>query len=462
MKIIFVILTVFILMFSCDNMIRDSLPPINKEWTIMFYLGADNDLEYELINNVEQIKKGYDGSVNVIIFIDRSKKYSSDELVFGENFSGGRIYRVLKENKLELLKDHTFFENIPNTTATNIDSANILVLKKFIEFVKSTFPAEYYSLIIGSHGGGVRSKNIITKNITTPLKDIVYDEEENSWIYTAMFTDFLDGSHSVDLLGFDACFMGNIEFLYQIRTGNNSFNARYVVTSPAMEWSYGWDYYSIFKRVKSSLTPNEFGEIIVQEYFNYTNQKSDDQILTLYDTSNIKSLKNNFDSLFVSLKDNYDEIKDIRGEGSISQNQTLLYFDTRYEREWLNYPYFDVYDICDKISKSDNFDQSIIEKAEIVKNDINSVILSSFSGNYYRRFNKNITGLSFFFPDGMRIYNGDKMWYSQKFYNALNDNNSYGKLSFCIDNATMNNQIVENYFEVLNYWFDKENIRYSW
>ncbi len=459
----FLSLCVLFLFFSCEPaeeivcQREDLTTPISREWTIMFYLGADNDLEYELINNVEQIKSGYNGTVNVVIFIDRSSRYSSNKLVFGENFSGGRIYRVLKGNRLELLEDYTFFEDIANTTDTNINSANIVVLKRFIEFSKSNFPAKYYSLIIGSHGGGARSKNVIA-----PLKDIVYDEKEDNWIYTAMFTDFLDESHSIDLLGLDACFMGNIEFLYQIRHGNNSFNAKYVVASPPREWSYGWDYQEIFKRIDQSLSPRGFGEIIVEEYLNYTNQKSDSQALTLYDTSNIETLKDNFDSLFVGLKDNYDDLKTIRGENSISQESILSYFDSRYENEWLNYPYFDIYDICDKISSSNKFNQSIIEKAESVKSDMQNVILTSFSGNYYKRFKNNISGLSFFFPDGSRIYNENRMWYSQKFYNALSDSESYGELSFCIDNATADNGIVENYFEVLNYWFDSEKERYSW
>ena len=49
------------------------------------------------------------------------------------------------------------------------------------------------------------------------------------------------------------------------------------------------------------------------------------------------------------------------------------------------------------------------------------------------------------------------MWFYQTWYNSLEDEKTYGRMSFCKDNAISGNNIVENYFEVLNYWFDEKN-----
>ncbi len=482
------IVYIYLLLLSCQVIknpdtsaiknISEEKTPINKDWTIMLYLGADNNLEYDLLRNVKQIKESYKGGCNVIIFIDRSPGYSVNKLTFGENFIGGRIYRVLKNNNIELIDKGEIFNDIPEIDKKNIDSSNILVLKKFIEYCKSNYTAKYYGLIIGSHGGGARGIEKINNK-----RNIIFDEANNSWIYNAMFTESLNNSHSVDILGMDACFMGNMEFLYQIRCGNASFNAKYVVASPPTEWSYGWNYAGIIKRISGvenckstdtgeiskiteekkyiysskSLTPKDLGKIIIEEQYDYTSLETDDQILVLYDTEKIGELKKNFDSLFVSLKDNSSDIEQLRGSDEIVQNDILLYFNSSSTSEWIDYCYFDVYDIVDKIVKSSKFSEEINIKAEIVKENVDSLILYSFSGDYFKKFKTNITGLSFFFPAGNRIYKDKKMWYYQTFYNPKPDESTFGKLSFCKDNATENNKIVENYFEVLDYWFDEED-----
>lgn len=48
------------------------------------------------------------------------------------------------------------------------------------------------------------------------------------------------------------------------------------------------------------------------------------------------------------------------------------------------------------------------------------------------------------------------MWEDQKWYNPKPFENQ-GNLAFCKDGAIENNQIVENYFEVLDFWFDSDN-----
>ena len=447
----------------------------NTNWTIMMYLGGDNNLEYDLMRNVKQMKESYQGGCNIIVFIDRSPKYSINSTIFGNNFTGARIYKIVKNN-IKLLEDESFFYDVSDTSSDNTNSANILVLKKFIEYCKANYPANYYALFIGSHGGGARKINYITEK----EKNIVFDETSNRWLYTKEFTDKLEEKDSVDLLGIDACFMGNIEFIYQLKNNNGSFHSKYIVASPPTEWSYGWNYSGILKRItdresyyegeatnditgeqkkiysSTSLTPLDLGKILIEEQYEYTRTDTDDQILVLYDTEKIDDLKSNFDSLFVSLKDNSSDIFNLRGFGFINQKDTLFYFDSDSTLEWLDYSYFDIYDICDKIELSDNFSSIIINKAKIVKQCLKNVILYSFSGSYFKRFKNNVNGISFFFPDGERLYLDNKMWQYQTWYSPLNDKN-YGNLSFCKNNATQKNGVIENYFEVLDYWFDYEN-----
>jgi len=462
---------------GCSIPINVSIEDTNKIsafWTMMFYLGADNNLEYDLLRNVKSIKESYQGGCNAIIFIDRSAAYSMNSTVFGENFSGCRIYRIKKNNQIELLQKEDYFYDITSDDGNyNFNSADILVLKKFIEYCKSNFPAQYYSLFIGSHGGGARSDK--------RDRNVVFDEAYDEWIYTAEWTEYLTKELSVDILGLDACFMGNIEFLYQIRKNNGKFSADYVVASPPTEWGYGWNYSGIFQRITDKeisavedkvsfvtggnrtvyssalMTPADLGKIIIEEQYDYTSLETDDQVLALYDTEKCADVKKSLDALFVALKDNSADIENIRGEGEIGQANTLFYFDGSSLDEWIDYCYFDIYDVCKKIESFDIFSQEIKDYAKILQESINNTILYSFSGEYFERFENNANGLSFFFPNGDALYYGEKVWKYQNWYNAKESANSYGRLAFCSDNAVAENGVVENYFEVLDYWFDNQN-----
>ncbi len=255
----------------------------------------------------------------------------------------------------------------------------------------------------------------------------------------------------------------------------------HVVASPSTEWSYGWNYKGIFNRItdkeskiissdhhpitgekkkvfsSSSLLPLDLGRMIIEEHYDWTYLETDDQVLALYDTERIGELKNKIDEISVMLKDNSSDFFEIRGSNFIEQNNALLYFDSSYEEEWIDYCYFDIYDFCDRIIISSKFSSEINNLANEIKKTCEDVIVYSFGGSYFERFKNNKTGISLFIPDGNKNYNGQPMWSYQKWYNAKDCLIGGGDLSFCRDGAVENNRVVENYFEVLDYWFDIED-----
>lgn len=408
----------------------------DTNWTFMFYFGADNDLEYFLLRNIRQIKENYSGNVNLIFLIDRSSSYSSNSKILGEDFAGSRVFQLLPNAKLEVISKD-FFE----------ETNQALMLKKFIDLGKERLPAKHYALFIGSHGGGARNANY----------NVVYSQSRKDWIYTHNFSDVLSIDESVDLLALDACFMGNLEFLYQIRPGNGSFQTDFVVASAPTEWSYGWDYESLFAKISKyksdEITPMSLGELILENHKNYTeHEELDDQVLSLFDMQKIADVKKATDDFFVIAKDMKKELCELRGYNYISQKDTLHYFDSSAYYEWLEYPYFDLYDIAEK----SKIYETLSIQAKYLTESVEQAIINSFGGSYFKRFIERENGLSIFFPDGDRLLGGETMWENQKWYNAKVVSNQ-GELAFCKDGATENNQIVENYFEVLDFWFDSDN-----
>lgn len=427
------------ILFSCcieQKEQQENKYQADTNWTFMFYFGADNDLEYYLLRNIKQIKENYSGNVNLIFLIDRSSSYSSNSKILGEDFAGSRVFQLLPNAKLEVISKDSFEK-------TN----QALMLKKFIDLGKEKLPAKHYALFIGSHGGGARSMNY----------NVVYSQSRGEWIYTHEFSDVLSINESVDLLALDACFMGNLEFLYQIRPGNGSFQADFVIASAPTEWSYGWDYENLLAKISkfksNEITPLLLGELILENHKNYTeSEELDDQVLSLFDMQKVADVKKATDDFFVMAKDMKQGICELRGYNYISQKETLHYFDSSAYYEWLEYSYFDLYDIAEKSKKYEKLSTVAMNLTEAVE----QAIISSFAGSYFKKFIENKTGMSIFFPDGDRLYREKAMWENQKWYNA-NAILNQGKLAFCKDGATENNQIVENYFEVLDFWFDSDN-----
>lgn len=446
----------------------------DPNWTVIVYLGAANNLEQDLLNNIEQMKAGFNGGCNLLVLVDRGN-FSSNSSVLGERFIGTRLYRVIKDSAIRLYGDETFPE-LQEGKESNLNSGDAEVLKKLIRYCKKNYPANHYALMIGSHGGGSRS-DFSTKSV------VVDSDSGNDWIYTAEFTDVLERDDSVDLLALDACYMGNLEFIYQL-SHKELFHAEYFVASPAAEWSYGWNYEKIFQRINgrrhyrteeeefisggkeevylsSRLTPLQFAGILVEEQYDYVRERKENQTLSCYTAEGVIRVKNQLDILAGLLKEERETMNSLRGTGRLLQDETLHYFNSRNVEEWVNYPFVDLYDMAKKMVASGSFPLETARQAEILASLVDEAVIYSFSGGYYSRAVRNTTGLSIFFPDGSRTYNGKRMWAYQCWYNAVylpdyKPGTYYGKLLFCIDNAVPNNGKVENWFELLDSWFDAE------
>jgi clostripain len=154
----------------------------------------------------------------------------------------------------------------------------------------------------------------------------------------------------------------------------------------------------------------------------------------------------------------------------------MKYFDASNEREWIYVPYFDLYDLCERIRDDvGNFDVTITGSeglADNVMTAVDSLVVYSFAGmnfdfnTFTGTFTNGKNGIHIFCPDGDRSYTSptygvQRHWYFQGWYNSIdideNINDGYGNLAWCADDAAIGNNTVENWFEMLDYWFDTSN-----
>lgn len=389
--------------------------------------------------------------------MDKGKLFNdTTRALFGEeNFSEPRVYQVVeKEKTFKRLDNRTLFKDpsIPQKEQTN--SANILLLKKFIEYAKENYPANHYALFFLSHA-------------YAPEKMILsHQGGEERWIYTREFTEKLSKEHSVDVLGLDVCFTGSLEFLYQIRKGNGSFHTDYAVGTPYT--SYGWFYNRIFQRISDDppklqekeeqhpvtgdtikvhsgqeLTPLQFAKILIEEY--YTSPKTagryselqgreeDFEAEALYDLGKIEQVKKNVDTLFISLKDQRPNFPGMINDRSDKH---------------------DLGEFAYRISNSDQFSNNQRQAARALTNSLQELILYSCAGeDNFPNFNKNgrRNGIAFLFPLTRSGWEDGLQWFSENPHGKES-----GNFSICKDGASHDDNHPGNYFEVIKYWIRTE------
>ncbi|MCU0822671.1 MAG: clostripain, partial [Spirochaetes bacterium] len=457
-------------------------------WTFMIYADGDNNLENLLLMDVEEMKDGFINGqgYNLIVLADRIDGYSVSKSGFGSDFTDTRLYRISQETATRI-SGQTQFPEITTSSNYEANMGDAGTLKKFVRFCKANYPANHYALIFWNHGLGVAKKGTGDSD-AIPNKGICVDmTSNNDFLYTAEITDVLSSEDSVDLLGYDACLMGSIETAYQYRSGTTDFHADIMAASAPAVWGLGWKYDEILQRIQTgggdngetndvtgsgheayyasaTMSAADLCNIIVEEQYDSVGVEMTDQSLSCYDLSKAATVKTAVDTLAVSLAGYKDELEGIRG--SYDYVYTMHYFNPSNIREWLQYPFFDLYDLARRTNLDTiSFTPVINNNAASVMTAVDEMILCSFGGTDYYGFTKGKNGMLIFFPDGDRLYEDDRFWSLQWWYNAIDTtkdglfpNQLYGKIAFCRNGAVSGNSTVENWFELLDSWFDINNL----
>jgi clostripain len=222
-------------------------------WTFMVYLDADNNLEEDAVGiflNLSSV--GSTSQVNIVVQMDRIPGYDSR---YGD-WTDCRRFNVTKdlaptaENAIESLGEVNMGD--PNT------------LKDFVNWTANSFPASHYCLVLSDHGSG-------------SVGSVCLDETSgNDWLTLPELSQALGAVPlKMDVLFFDACFMGMTEVAYQIRD-----YADIMVASEEAVWpGHPYNEYLSSLAANPSMSAIEFAEVIVSNYTDYTETKSYSSIL---------------------------------------------------------------------------------------------------------------------------------------------------------------------------------------
>jgi hypothetical protein len=273
---LFGLLLVSIFLFTLPSCGKDKEPEIETTpQTLLFYfVGTDLDRYNHLRNNRAAIKAALNyniqGKSRVVIFHQNGQKKQGDivELQYKDG--------LCQETVLSTV-------NLPD----KMDAAELgNILSQMMQFA----PAKTYSLIIGSHGlgwipigaepessaaimGKEGKAHILTHedlwskdgNIVTRFLGDGDTNPENSFNTTTLSQAIASTGQKMEYILFDACFMANVEALYDLR-----HSAKYIVASACEIMGAGFPYIDILPlMLQNNGTSYDLDKICEAYYLDY-------------------------------------------------------------------------------------------------------------------------------------------------------------------------------------------------
>lgn len=253
----------------------DSEVNTNKDWTFLVYLIGSN-LESggnAGTNDIEEIiAAGSTENVNVVVLTGGADKDGWREPI-------AKLYNNGQETILDFDAGGKQMSSAENVTA-------------FIDWSIENYPAQKTALTFWNHGGDIRgygNDEVSGMNLTVPqIKEALAN------------TNFITNNNKFEMLGFDACLMGNIETVATLQDYVNWY-----IGSEEQEPGHGWNYTPIIQALNtanSTFTGEDLGRAVVDGFIAQANAEETTAItLGVINTSKIGALENSLTALFAKL-----------------------------------------------------------------------------------------------------------------------------------------------------------------
>ena len=222
-------------------------PAAEAEWLIVNYMAADNNLvsmELEDFSSMEKV--GSTDAVQVVNFIDVGdiQKNTNATVAWknGIKWNGGRLFHVEKNSVA-----NTISSPVVKDYGATVDSGSANTLKDVVTTAMAAYPAKHVCVILNDHGGSYNGA--CQDTAAGSIMDMVS-------MKNALVSVTNASGQKLDVLGFDACLMGNLETANEV-----SGVADYMVMSSETEWG-SWDYDGIFSKNVATPQNNAFAQAI--------------------------------------------------------------------------------------------------------------------------------------------------------------------------------------------------------
>ncbi len=325
----------------CDS--QDCEDVNYRNWLVLIYMDADDYLltEYYMQDILELQQATYNPLVKVVVMADS----------YGDN--GGEIFE-----SDGLSGELTKTKDIPEP---NMGDPQTIV--SFVETYTRKYPAANIALILWDHGDGWKSYSTLNN-----VKVAAWDEYDNDYLFMyelqSAFEMLKENGIKLSLIGFDACLMGMVEVLYDVKDYADVF-----VLSEYFEPARGWNYANPMGYMVQNpkISPYELGKQFVDAYpipYSSLNQDITLAVVSKEEAEGIIDLVNQLaEQLSSSNVSDYESARTVSYELPGEQDHIDLY------------------------SFVDNLQTSVAEQLKNV-----------LEGIYYYSSNPSLHGLAIYFP----------------------------------------------------------------
>lgn len=380
---------------------------VEKPWTVLVYLNGDNNLDEETAVVFNKLEASADNpNVNIVVLWDRSTNTG------GLWDSGTSWYHVQYDtNPYELAQ---YVENINMWDKEEQNLGDDYFLYTFVNWARSSFPADHYLLMITDHGGGWSPElpDGLPRRGGWALggTGLSWDDTglngEPDFLSTHETGEALrvlsdDGENPFDIVFYDACLMGMLEEVYEVRNYTN-----YLIASENVAWAtFPYDYY--INAITHSIQPSELAIQIANGYIqslppSYAGTVS---VYDLDQASNIAAQTNALANAMIQEQEN-PIVRGQIGDAYLSSQKVDYDSDGQIlpEREG----YVDLYDFVQKLEALVTA-PDIILAAEPLLASLDSVDFIIHEAHQSGQWDiENTHGLSIYMPFGEELYIGSK------------------------------------------------------
>jgi hypothetical protein len=317
-------------------------PPTSGQWTFMIYVCADNDLESSWAPNLAKLEGvGSTTSVNFVALVD-----------------------LLSTETVELIHieqgAHTVIATWPEQ-----DMGDPTTAINFVNTAKSLYPASKYLLDFWDHGNG--------------WDYFCWDQTTDTWLDVPKLGQIMHSVGFIDIVGFDACDMAQIEVYYEL-VGHASYAVGSEETIPLIGWPYDTNAQDLVSN-PSQDARTYATELVVNYGELYSSLKGyGAETFSAIDMNQIPALTTAFTTWTATMQANLAQYK--------SKYTSAL---RNSKKMWATNYYVDMGDYMNKLL-AQSIPATLVTDTQNVKTALSNAVIAS----WYGKKQSNIYGLTFY------------------------------------------------------------------
>ncbi len=254
-----------------------AVPPDEQTWLVMLYQDADDEvLEQDMFIDLNEAERvGSTDRVQIVAQLDRYKgAFKGDG-----NWTTAKRFYLTQDDNLERITS----EEIADLGEVNMADGDTLV--DFATWAIEAYPADKYVLILSDHGAGWPGGWNDPAPKSEGPDDLPLAESFGDMLFLSELDDALGrireqtGVRQFEIIGFDACLMGQLEVF-----SASAPHARYAVASQEVEPALGWAYTAFLSDLaeRPEMDGAELSRLIVDSYIDQDQRIVDDRARARY------------------------------------------------------------------------------------------------------------------------------------------------------------------------------------